>query len=137
MVHRATPRSATAEEAILDADRTWVRAFNQGDVERLTSIYAPDVILMPPGEPEVIGRPAAHRWLTGFLATYSAHQQLDNVEVARERTLGFVRGHFALRLTHRQTGEILEEHGKHLVIWRQGDGGSWLAWRDIWNTSPR
>lgn len=118
---------------VVEADERWIAAFNSGDVETLVSIYAPDVVLMPPDRPNVLGREAVAEWFREFFRDNSARQSLVNEEAFAAGDWAWLRGRFELETTARATGRTTTVTGKHLVIWRRDGGGAWLATRDIWN----
>ena len=43
--------TADDEAALKAATRTWLEAYNAGDVEKIVALYAEDALLMPPGAP--------------------------------------------------------------------------------------
>jgi len=119
---------------VLDADERWIDAFNRGDVDALVALYAPDVVVMPPDRPDIVGRAAVHEWMTALFRENEARQELVNEEVAAYGDWAWLRGNFRIEITSRATGETTRILGKHLVIWCRRPDGSWLATRDIWNT---
>ena len=131
-----TPRlGGDLEQArrVQEADERWIAAFNRGDVDAVVALYAPDVVVMPPGEPSLRGRETVRRWLSEFFDRHTARQSLVNDEIVVAGDWAWMRGHFSLLVAARDgTGE-LRRHGKHLVIWRRQDDGSWRAARDLWN----
>jgi uncharacterized protein (TIGR02246 family) len=118
---------------ILETDHRWLEAFNRADVETLTAIYDPDVVVMPPGEPSLEGREAVRAWLEAFFKGHTARQTLVHDEIVVAGAWAFLRGRFDLTVAPRDGGEPSHQHGKHLVIWRRDPRGRWLAARDIWN----
>lgn len=127
------PAGESEERILLEIDRRWIDAFNAGDVDTLVSIYAPDVIVMPPSEAMIEGREAVREWIEAFFARNTAGQQLVNDEVVVAGGWAFMRGHFTLVVTPRAGGEPVRQRGKHLLIWRRQPDGAWKVARDIWN----
>jgi uncharacterized protein (TIGR02246 family) len=125
--------SSSEARLITEIDRRWIAAFNAGDVETIVSLYAHDVVVMPPGEPSLHGRDAVRRWLESFFESYTARQHLVNDEIVVAGPWAWMRGHFTLVVERKDAPGKTRQLGKHLVIWRREGEGAWLAARDIWN----
>jgi len=126
-------RHEAEARAIEEVDRRWIAAFNARDVDAIVSLYSENVVVMPPGEPSLHGRDAVRQWLESFFEGHTAHQELVNDEVVVAGPWAWMRGHFTLVIEQRDAPGEIRRQGKHLVIWRRGDDGGWLAARDIWN----
>jgi uncharacterized protein (TIGR02246 family) len=123
-----------AEARVVEAiDRRWIAAFNAGDVDTVVSLYTDDVVVMPPAEPSLHGREAVRQWLGAFFESHTARQSLTNDEVVVTGDWAWMRGHFTLVIERRDVPGEIRHEGKHLVIWRRQEDGSWMAARDIWN----
>jgi len=120
---------------ILELDEAWIDAFNDANLDRMVALYAPDAIVMPPGEEELHGRARIRDWLARFFDRHTAEQHLVNDEVQVMGDWAFIRGHFQLTVRERCHGTEQVQRGKHLVLWRRDAGAGWLAARDIWNLS--
>ena len=116
-----------------EIDRRWIAAFNAGDVDTVVSLYTDDVVVMPPSEPSLHGREAVRQWLEAFFENHTARQSLINDEVVVIGDWAWMRGHFTLVIERRDAPGEVRHEGKHLVIWRRQEDGSWMAARDIWN----
>ncbi len=121
------------KKAVEGAEARWVQAFNRADVETLVSLYTSDVVVMPPGEPELRGRQAVEDWIRRFFERHQAKQTVRNDEVTVSGDLAYLRGRFEVELVQRKGGPFETIRGRHLVIWRKGEEGAWRASRDIWN----
>jgi hypothetical protein len=67
----AAPRAvdtADDEAALKAATRTWLEAYNAGDVEKIVALYAEDAVLMPPHAPVANGHAAIRAFLTADTA---------------------------------------------------------------------
>src|SRR5678815_4687689 len=50
--------------AILATDKPWQEAIAAKDVDRAVSFWADDAVLLPPGQPSVVGKDAIRRFVT-------------------------------------------------------------------------
>ena len=116
-------------------DRAWVEAFNRGDIDALISLYAEDVVAIPPDHPNIHGREAVAAWLRTSFRTHRFHQELTNDEVHAGPDWAVMYGHLKLTVTPRDGGRSTTVSGKHMVVWRRDDRGAWKAWRDIWSVA--
>jgi uncharacterized protein (TIGR02246 family) len=123
------------ERAIRELHRTWIESVNAGDLGRLLSLMADDVVFLNPGRPPV-GRQA---FPDGFS---SGHQQfhirctsaLQDVAVVGE--VAHTVSSDSLTLTPRDGGKTIELAGDRLTVYRKQSDGRWLLARDAHTLSP-
>ena len=118
------------EEEIRAVHSTWIDAVNAGNLARLLTLVAEDVVFLTPGQAP-IGR-------EGFSSNFlTAHQQmricctseLEEVVVVGE--VAYTRSRDALSVTPRDGGPPAQLAGHRLTVYRQQHDGRWLLSRDI------
>ena len=123
------------ERAIRELHSTWIAAVNAGDLARLLSLMADDVVFLNPGRAP-IGR-------DGFSPGFSAaHQQarvnciseLEDVVVVGE--VAYTLSRDSLSVTPRAGGEATQFAGHRITIYRKQPDGRWLLARDAHTLSP-
>jgi uncharacterized protein (TIGR02246 family) len=123
------------ERAIRELHSAWIDAVNAGDLARLLSLMADDVVFLNPGQPP-LGR-------DGFPHGFStAHQQarincvsaLEEVVVVGE--VAYTRARDSLSVTPRAGGEAMRLAGHRLTVYRKQPDGRWLLARDAHTLSP-
>jgi uncharacterized protein (TIGR02246 family) len=123
------------ERAIREVHSTWVDAVNAGDLVRLLSLVADDVVFLNPGQ-------APFGW-EGFPPRFSAaHHQariycisdLDDVVVVGEMSYTLSRD--SLSVTPRAGGEAMQLAGHRITIYRKQPDVRWLLVRDAHTLSP-
>jgi uncharacterized protein (TIGR02246 family) len=117
------------ERAIREAHSTWIDAVNAGDLVRLLTLMADDVVFLNPGQAP-LGR-------DGFSAGFpAAHQQarihcisgLEEVVVVGD--VAYTRSRDSLSLTPRAGGEAMQLAGHRITVYRKQPDGRWLLARD-------
>jgi uncharacterized protein (TIGR02246 family) len=123
------------EREIHEVHSIWIDAVNAGDLARLLTMMADDVVFLNPGQAP-FGR-------DGFSAAFSgAHQQmrirciseLEEVVVVGE--VAYTRSRDALSVTQRAGGEATQLAGHRITIYRKQPDGRWLLARDAHTLSP-
>ena len=123
------------ERAIREVHTTWIDAVNAGDLARLLTLMADDVVFLNPGRAP-FGR-------DGFPAGFStAHQQsrirciseLEEIVVVGEIAYTLCRD--SLSVTPRAGGQATELAGHRITIYRKQPDGRWLLARDAHTLSP-
>ena len=123
------------EREIREVHSTWIDAVNAGDLDRLLTLMADDVVFLAPGH-SPFGR-------DGFSANFSAaHQQvrirciseLEEVVVVGE--VAYTRSRDALSVTPRAVGEATQLAGHRITVYRKQPDGRWLLARDAHTLSP-
>lgn len=122
----------TDDDAIGKSYAGWIQAFNRGDLEALIPLYSAEVVLNPPGGPELAGRDAVREWISRFFENNRARQTEVTHEVERAGNWAWLRGRFEIEISERRTGPFETIRGAHLMIWKRDDSG-WRIYRDIWN----
>src|SRR4029077_13301548 len=113
----------------------YVSAFNAGDANRVSNIYASDAIIMPANEPIVNGRAAIREWFRKAFEQYSMKVSLSSAElVILGKEWAFDRGTYKMTITPKTGGAPAEEEYKYLTLLHKESDG-WKAKRDIYNNS--
>jgi uncharacterized protein (TIGR02246 family) len=119
----------SGERAIREVHSTWLDAVNAGDLARLLTLMADDVVFLGPGE--------APFDRDGFSTNFStAHQQfrvrclseLEEVVIVGE--VAYTRSRDALHVTSRVGGEATQLAGYRMTVYREQPDGRWLLARD-------
>jgi uncharacterized protein (TIGR02246 family) len=117
------------ERAIREVHSTWIDAVNAGDLDRLLSLMADDVVFLSPGQAP-FGR-------DGFSAGFSdAHEQaqvrcvseLEEVVVVGE--VAYTRSRDSLSVIPRAGGKAMQMAGHRITVYREQPDGRWLLARD-------
>jgi uncharacterized protein (TIGR02246 family) len=123
------------EREIREVHATWIDAVNSGDLVRLLSLMADDVVFLNPGKAP-FGR-------DGFSANFSAaHQRIrfrctsELEEVVVVGDVAYTRSRDALSVTPRSGGEATQLAGYRITVYRRQPKGRWLLARDAHTLSP-
>ena len=125
----------THERQIREAHSTWIDAVNAGDLARLLTLMADDVVFLNPGQAP-FGR-------AGFSANFSAAQrqvrincvsELEEVVIASE--VAYTCSRDALSVTPHGGGEATQLAGHRITVYRKQPDGRWLLARDAHTLSP-
>ena len=123
------------KQEIHEVHSTWIEAVNAGDLVRLLTLMADDVVFLNPGRAP-LGK-------DGFSPGFSAaHQQarinciseLEDVEVVGE--VAYTLSRDSLSVTSRAGGEAMQLAGHRITVYRKQPDGRWLLARDAHTLSP-
>ena len=123
------------ERQIREVHSTWIDAVNAGDLDRLLTLVADDVVFLNPGQAP-FGR-------AEFSANFSAAQrevriscvsELEEVVVASE--VAYTRSRDALSVTPHGGSEATHLAGYRITVYRKQPDGRWLLARDAHTLSP-
>lgn len=123
------------EQEIREVHSAWIDAVNAGDLDRLLTLAAEDVVFLGPGEAPV-GR---DRFSANFSA---AHQQLqircssELEEVVVVGGVAYTRSRDELSASPRAGGEPTHVAGHRITIYRKQPSGRWLLARDAHTLAP-
>ncbi|QEH35713.1 SnoaL-like domain protein [Aquisphaera giovannonii] len=123
------------ERAIRELHSTWIEAVNAGDLGRLLTMMADDVVFLSPGQAPA-GRdgfatvlPAAHQ-----RARIRCVSELEEVAVVGE--VAYARSRDSLSVTPRAGGDAMRLAGDRLTVYRKHPDGRWLLARDAHTLTP-
>jgi uncharacterized protein (TIGR02246 family) len=123
------------ERAIREVHATWIGAVNAGDLVRLLTLMADDVLFLNPGQAPVDR--------DGFPVGFSAvHQQSrircisDMEEVVIVGEVAYTMCRDSLSVTPRAGGAATELAGHRITVYRKQPDGRWLLARDANTLSP-
>jgi len=123
------------ERAIRELHLTWIDSVNKGDLARVLSSMADDVVFLGPGEAPA-GRDA-------FSPHFSAAQEQARINCVSELQDVVVVGEVAytlsrdtLSVTPRAGGEEMRFAGYRSNVYRKQPDGRWLLARDTHTLSP-
>jgi ketosteroid isomerase-like protein len=131
--HNATDSAAVEKQAKADV-RVFIPAFNNGDVETLVAMYAPDAEVMAPGNARAVGHDAIRAVLTKESAAMKAAgvtlELNDDDKGGASGDLGYHSGSYVVKDA---TGSVIDS-GNYLAVLRRQEDGKWLLFRDTWNS---
>ncbi len=123
------------ERAIREVHVAWIDAVNAGDLPRLLTLMADDVVFLNPGR----GPLGRDEFPAGFSAAHQHSRircvsELEEVVIAGE--IAYTRCRDSLSVIPRSGGETTELAGDRLTIYRKQPDGRWLLARDAHTLSP-
>ena len=118
------------EQAVRDLVANWLRATTTGDLPRLLSLMAEDVIFLAPGQPPLRGKEAfatAFRSALGHVRI-NAISEIQEVRVSGE--MAYCWNHFSVTLNPLEGGPAKRSTGYTLTILRKTHDARWVVTRD-------
>lgn len=129
----AADTASTDVSALTALDQTWVSAYNAGDADAVTALYADDALLMPPGAPAAQGKQAIRVFLgSDIAASQHAGYKFSLTGTEEGGTVGdwgWVSGAYAVTDKDGHTADT----GKYLATYQRVNG-KWYFVRDSWNS---
>jgi len=117
------------ERAIRELVATWHRATAAGDLERILSLMAEDVVFLTPGRPPMRGKEA---FAPGFRALIQTHRIESTGTIEEIHIVGdwaFFWAHLTVTVTP-SNGPPTRRAGNALTVLRRQAGGAWVLARD-------
>jgi uncharacterized protein (TIGR02246 family) len=117
------------EQAIRELVATWHRATAAGDLQRILSLMAEDVVFLTPGRPPMRGKDA---FAAGFRSLIQTHR-IESTGTIKEIHVAGDWAHFWAQLSVTTTplnGPPTRRTGNTLTIVRKQPDGAWVLARD-------
>lgn len=127
----------TESEKLMELSRNWAREAQSGDNERILSNWAPDAIVMPPGQPAIKGHDAIRKMLeeSSKIPGFQINWEPKEAFVSKSGDLGYVIAHNYIKVTD-SLGNTITTFNKAVEIWKKQEDGSWKNVVDIFNHDP-
>jgi uncharacterized protein (TIGR02246 family) len=110
-----------------------IAADNQRDLDRVVAYYAADAVLLPPGEPAVVGRAAIRPRYEALFAGFNPQIVTRIDEACASGSLGFVRGHNGGTMASRTGTAARELDDDYLMLLRRDAAGAWRISHLMWH----
>lgn len=115
----------------------WADAYNSGDIEALSAMYAADARLQQGYCPVVAGRDAIKAFWLGDMGDGSATTHLRVDDAFRATDVVYVSGTYAVEFTVPAEGQDAEGErshmaGTYLQIWQHDGASGWTIRRETW-----
>jgi uncharacterized protein (TIGR02246 family) len=128
-------RSGTEKSRLLARDAEWAALAAEGqDVERVLSYWTDDAVMLPPGQPAIIGKEALRHYvhaslkIPGFKITWTS----TDVKLSPDANMAYMLSHNAVTMKG-PDGAAITTEGRAVTIWRRELDGQWRCAVDIWN----
>jgi uncharacterized protein (TIGR02246 family) len=130
----APPAADTADDeaALKAATRTWLEAYNAGDVEKIVALYEEDAVLMPPHAPVANG----HAAIRAFLTADTAGAKAAGIKIVPGTSTAGVAGDTGWEsgtYTVTNASGAAVDSGSYLSVSHKSNG-KWLYYRDTYNS---
>jgi ketosteroid isomerase-like protein len=124
--------------ALMQTSRDWARVAASGDLELTLSFWSDDAIVMPPGQPTVVGKEAIREFLrqTLAIAGFSITWEPEQADVAKDADVGYMVERNRVTFTD-ATGAARAQFGRAVTVWRKDPTGAWKCVIDTWNENPK
>jgi uncharacterized protein (TIGR02246 family) len=133
------PAKTTAEDMVAVA--RMVSSFDtfaaDADIESFLAYVADDAVMLPPGEPAIVGKRAIREWYTAFYANFSSDMTHEPLEVDAFGDIIVSRGNATGMLTPKAGGEPIPFDNKYLFVLTRQKDGSLQVWRAAFNENAR
>ena len=128
------PDLEAEKAAILATDKPWMDAIAAKDVERSISYWSEDAVVMPQGQPAIVGNPALKAWATETLKIpgFNIRWVTTEVKVAPSGDLAYALAKTTTTVNG-PDGKPISIPGKAATVWRKGTDGAWKCVVDIFN----
>ncbi|HVP52365.1 MAG TPA: nuclear transport factor 2 family protein [Terriglobales bacterium] len=113
----------------------YFNATNLGDADRCLATMAPDVVIMPPDRPSIVGRDALQRLSRDYHAKFEPSYRLVYDEVLVTGDLAVARASVSGTRRSRSDGRVEKLNWRNLWVLKRQPDGKWKFWRIMFNNA--
>lgn len=118
------------KRAIREIIATWMRATADGDLDRVLSLMAEDVVFLVHGQPPMRGRAAFAKASRSMAGRVRFEGQSDIQEIHIAGDYAFCWSQLAVTATPVGEGDVMRRAGPVLSVFRREPDGRWMLFRD-------
>jgi len=107
-------------------------AFNTGNYDQVTALFALDGLFMPPRHEAAQGRQAIEQLLREYADAGYEDLRLETIRVDHSGDIATEIGRYAVAI-RQPNGTAIADRGRYLHAWRRL--GAWLLTADCWSSS--
>ena len=130
----STPDAGTRASVDSAANRL-LAALRTDNADSLLALMSEDVIIMPPNEAVLNGKPAVRTWYEGFVKQmHTASLTISNRELLLGGDYATEVTQFEWTLKSVEGGPAVVDRGSYMQVWHREPDGRWLFSREVWNS---
>ena len=129
---RRSTRVPTASLIIRKMGDEWAKNWNNGDLERVVTLYATDAVYLPPHHEVVHGRDAIQAYLEGPRNHGVTDLAFDVTYIKQNGNVAWDVGTYRMSVPAGDGGQR-EDQGKYLTVWKRA-GSRWMITADAWSS---
>lgn len=112
----------------------WAAAYNSQDAAGVAALYTEDAIVLPPNHEMVQGREAIEELMNSDFQMGAQDIVLTTIEVMGMGDAAYEIGKYTIKI--KTEGQpVMTDAGKYMGLFKRQEDGSWLLYRDTWNSS--
>jgi len=130
--------SGTERAELLRRDAEWsALASRGGDVDAVVDYWTEDAVVVPNGQPRIVGRQALRQYVTesmkipGFRISWKSSDPV----LSPDGRMAYMLAENVVSMQG-PDGSTVTIPGRALTIWRKETDGLWRCVADIWNAPP-
>jgi uncharacterized protein (TIGR02246 family) len=132
--HVTVSRRSDDIRAIKQLAADWRSGWLAGDADALLSLYADDPVLMPQGQPAIVGKEAIRSLYQAVLKEVVIKSKGALMEVEASGDWGFFWSTYTLTAAPKAGGKLIRSKGKSVFIVKRDHRGAWKIARLIDNS---
>ena len=131
------PASPSLKSAVDQTRDRHIAAVNAGDAEAAASLFSPEGIFLPPGQPALEGPPAIRAWFTHVFANFRVEEfGLQPATVDQRGDIAIEHGNWKATFRPKDGSPGLPAAGTYLTVYARLSDGSVRMIRDTFNGMP-
>ncbi|HUQ21206.1 MAG TPA: DUF4440 domain-containing protein [Gemmatimonadaceae bacterium] len=131
-----TDQSAASRASVDTAASALLAALRSDSKDSLLALMPDDVIIMPPNEPILRGKPAVRAWYEQFLKQLRTKSlDVTNRELFVGDDYATEVAQFVWTLEPVAGGALIVDRGSYVQLWHRGSDGRWVFSREVWNST--
>ncbi len=123
---------ADVETTIRNLTQDFCMAFNTGNYDQASALFAPDGVLMSPNQTQVATNKLIERTLQNFAETGYQDVRFETTRVECSGDIAVEIGRYRFTV-HRPDGSKIQDEGKFLATWRRM--GAWRILASSWSSN--
>ncbi len=130
------PDTQSDEAAIRAHAEVWLEHYLGGNIDGLMRLYEPDAVVALHDQPALRGVDQIRSFFAPGMGKSDVTFELEFEHIEVSGDLAWIVSKYWLRAITKDSGELYEDAGRSLLVYRRGQDGLWRIAADIDNNTP-
>ena len=130
-----TTQPTSNQDPVSAQIQVFLDAFKAGDVDRFTSLFTDDTVVMPPNDTTLYGKAEVRAWHEDYRQYFRVVLiSFPERDIAVTGDWAVERSSYTVSIAPAAGSGRIRDDGRRLVVWKRQPDASWKIWQMLWNS---
>jgi ketosteroid isomerase-like protein len=122
-------------DPVIEGHKIWIGMAKEKNFDKLATILADDIIMMPPNDTSLYGKAEVLEWFKEYFAHFNiANLTPTERDVFVVNDIAIENWTYMVSIRPIEGSDRIRDDGRFLTIWKKQPDGAWKISHSIWNS---